>query len=543
MALPSPDCDVVIIVRAVSDRVAVLNALTEHGERSVESEIKIKDAKLAFFRNHDGRRIAVTVAASKDPRARMDRMRDVATRTRCSCVALIQPGYTAQDLQMRRQIPDGCVPMFVEDTNMLLEILGYTQNINPLGREILNPLFPREVPSARPVPPLSPIRVEAESDDDLEGMLQSLLIPEPGSMPPRVTPNRGGGPSTIRVGPGSTVFSNVSMDAATFRSIMDAAPRYRGNVSAVIDMPATREEEEILNRPRSQPPSRRRLGSGGSIMTNDLVPPGPFRRAVPSAATVRLSPPPDYGVEDDEEHGYQPLVPFPRNPPTVPVINDIDGPDEYDRIMRAQDGYTGAVPPSMSARDFESAIRLARQLDAQATDMEALERAAEPVADVRAGRPMTAQERRRVSRRRVEEQGQQSAVVRVVKKTKKNPAMAPREEAPNITAMCVPAKYNRCTICLDGHITTAVLPCMHMLFCYACISKWVEVHHNCPACKTGVEATIQPRTLFDAPEEHKRRKLDPEDKDRDKNARANRKEVADALRKEAQDLEDGVESE
>lgn len=629
------ECDIAIIVRSPGEKIAVLNGLTEQGEGSILEEVELKGAKLSFFRNHDGRRVGIIVSASKDPRARMDRMYDVANKTGCTCVILIKPEYTAQDLKRRRiDLPNGCMPMFVEELDMFLDVLGYDANIGALSREVLKPLFTPEqgvhrapevraaVPIQVPPPavrrgagtllggrPSRAVDVEDQIDEDMGVMMDAWL----GNTTPVSTSQPR---STIRAGPGSTILSNVSLDAATFRSIMESAPGRGPNISGVTYMPATEEEEDAVawvtlpGGRRVVPPTRADIRPPPRLV-NDMAPRPRFHRAVPSAATVRLSPPPRGDLEDEDTYAArmypllnsEPLVPAPRNPPQQRNWTPMDPMDPWiDRMLREnaeweanrdrspsslphfpgpqapavapdppvterpawlqdmtqgfgraqrrlQQGTPVSLPrlpprrevpaePAMPP-EFQAAIQLARQVDAQVAE----EREAQSSG---AGRPMTSHERRLRSRRRVEEQGQQQVVTRLVTDKKVKAAMAPREEDPNIGAMCTTAEDNTCTICMESHITTLVLPCNHMLFCHGCISKWVDAHGNCPTCKTAVVTTVQPRTKFDAPNEHKRRRLETEPgtaPEANKHSKARRKEVAELLRKEAAELEAGVEPE
>ena len=85
----------------------------------------------------------------------------------------------------------------------------------------------------------------------------------------------------------------------------------------------------------------------------------------------------------------------------------------------------------------------------------------------------------------------------------------PREEESGLLAMATTAASNTCIICASNHVTTMVLPCRHTLFCYKCITVWIEQAHNCPSCRGNVDTAIQMITNTDVNTESKKRLLDP----------------------------------
>jgi|WetSurMetagenome_2_1015567.scaffolds.fasta_scaffold00184_11 hypothetical protein len=648
------DCDVVIIVRSPAARLAILNGLTEQGERSITREVLYGGTKVSFFRNHDGRKVAITVSAAKDPRARMEKMSDVAKRFGCSCVALINAEYNVQDMKRRRtEVPDGCAIIFLDDVNMLLEVLGYQENISALQREVLKPLFPAEsAPKPKPVaaatvvsvalpptpnldvaPRLPPVPVLGRSQssrsvviipDDDEEDNEVVEDPDNGSL----SVSTGGGRSTIRAGPGSTIISGVNMmDAATLRSIMERAPGHTPNVSRVVAMPANAAERAAVTRANQRSAARNRPRE--FPLVNEMIPNPPYQRSVP---TRLPAPPVPFHLRDEANPNYQPLVAYANDPPGSSgfrprdaayhrvvrdeyVINDLDDDDDnvglpfptiYDRqrpqwlrdmemassVGQPYRGFSAAAygtsfmsagepPPSDMPPGFQDALNLARRVDAQAMDQEAADMAAAmeesrlvmdearrlndlgagPMIPIDAappapaagrlahgvGHPRTARERREMAQRRMQERAQQRDVARVVlqdRKVKKAAVPKPREEDPDIQAMCTTAEDNTCTICQTSHITATVVPCGHTLFCYKCIKEWTDAHGTCTACRAEVVAVIQLRTKFDAQTEHKKIKLDPAaDDERKKSALERRKERAAALKKEAEDLEAGIDPE
>ena len=572
-------CDLVIVVRSSSCRIALLNALTEGGQASVEEEVQIEGSKLSFIRNHDGRKVGIIVSKASDVRARMDKMSTVATRTFCSFMALIKPGYTAEDMKIRRtQIPPGCAVVFVEDLEMLMELLGYRE-IEAMQREVLKPLF-------------------ADGAGVHRAQDGSVVVSSGGS--------------TVRAGRGSTVLANVSMDANGFRVLMgmdsaDNPPR----VPVVVDMPASREEAEAAiagrrNRPAPAQVDRagwdpddvhftglvvreddEHLHGGRHMVSSNLGFPASQEEAEARFTALRLAPPRPFPPsrpaarrvfpivnETRPRRQFQRQVPVPRpssgpevvgsSPPVRPRRPAPHEPPELDAEwdlmsfpppvnFNNDDAEPPALPwlrrddPRDSAYGMEPAsnsvwadhLASMRQLDQAESDRRT---GLPPGPPAVAPRPLTAEDRRRMGRRRVDEQSQQQSLTRIASNRETKAAISKvREEDEDILAMCTTADDNTCTICLASHITTALIPCRHFLFCHACITKWLDVNDGCPTCKTPVASTIQLLTKFDVHDEHKRRKLDPVNTDRDKTARARRKEVADALRKEADELEAGLE--
>ena len=84
-----------------------------------------------------------------------------------------------------------------------------------------------------------------------------------------------------------------------------------------------------------------------------------------------------------------------------------------------------------------------------------------------------------------------------------------RDETENTMAMGTTAENNTCMICMTSHITTAVLPCRHHLFCNACITKWLENSKKCPMCKQEVLTCVQLIGHLDVQEECRKRERDP----------------------------------
>jgi len=591
-------CDVVLIVRTAAARLALLNALTDRGQLSVENEVQLEGSKMSCFRNRDKRKVGIIVSAAADPRARMLKMCGVAAKTKCSSLGLIDAGYDVEFLQRRRaELPSRCGVMFVDDLEMLMDLLGY-DHIQAIQREILKPIFTAgaDTDLPNPLPPVSATARPKETVITVEDYGEPSDGDEDGSI--RVS----GGGSTVQAGPGSVVMSNVSMDGATFRALMDIAAQQRPGSSPfqVVPMPATPEEHRALNRSgsgsgsgpqRVRKPSLvevdRKLnrsvpghsrGRGTSIMVNDMAPKRRIERTVPSPAVVRLPSP--------SPRRYPPLVPTRRAPPPAPGqwadvdlmdMDEDEEPEEPEEEEEEQeDRYWDAgeeiesvarpEPPSppevpeVPGRPQWLAAFYARN-EALAPRGQAPQNAPPPspsdafarivheqallhvdplAAESALPLPMTRNERRRHQRQRADERSQQRALGRLAKNEKTKKAVSKvREEAPDIAAMCTTAEDNTCTICMHSHITTLLLPCRHALFCHGCITPWVQAHNNCPTCKTPVVTTVQMLTKFDPIEEHERRKRDPTNLERDTSVKKYRKERADALRKEADDLEAG----
>ncbi|KAJ4462410.1 hypothetical protein PAPYR_1042 [Paratrimastix pyriformis] len=49
-----------------------------------------------------------------------------------------------------------------------------------------------------------------------------------------------------------------------------------------------------------------------------------------------------------------------------------------------------------------------------------------------------------------------------------------------------------CMICMDAHRDTVVMPCMHFLYCHACLTKHQHTgRHTCPACRTPISGLLK----------------------------------------------------
>jgi hypothetical protein len=533
------ECDLVLIVRTPAARDAVLNAVTDEGVKSVQSEMQVEGSKMCFFRNHDGRKVGIIVSAASSDLARKRKMEGIATRVTCPCIGLIDPGYSAGDINPRTSlVPPSCALVFIEDVEMLMEVLGYRM-VDGMQREVLKPLFLRQ-----------PQQPEAHA-----GAREDQTAP-------------------IRM---------LDIDATAFRALRAQAAEQGPHEEAEALRRSRIEATEALRRSRIGAHQRR-----VSVMVNDVEVRPRFERAVPSAAAQqaarnelpprapnRRAPPlrndPHYDNMDfmgnpmdlgeGEEPAYQdqppdyyphyeegpsnvfPLMQSPQSanhsnrpagtPPPAWYVDMMFAarPDERsDRSVRAP-----PLPNDPRERAQEMLQQQMRQIDIDAAD----NAVAVPSSGVQLPvLPMTNQERRRRSRLRVDERSQQQALTGLVanKQTKKA-LEKKRDEATDIDAMCISAEDNACTICMEKHITTMVLPCRHTSFCHACISYWVDAHNTCPTCKAEVATIVQMITKFDAIEEHKRRRLEADSKDDNKAAKARRREVAAALRKEADELE------
>ena len=113
-----------------------------------------------------------------------------------------------------------------------------------------------------------------------------------------------------------------------------------------------------------------------------------------------------------------------------------------------------------------------------------------------------------LARQRMAQNQTLSAVRNALKKPESRKMVEKREEDKDIDAMPVTADDNTCMICMTSHITTLAIPCMHLLFCNGCITKWIEKAPKCPSCNTPVSSTVQVRGKFNPQDEHQRRKRD-----------------------------------
>jgi len=555
----STKCDVVLIVRTPAAKLALLNGLTERGQLSVESEVTMEGSKMYCFRNRDKRKVGIIVSAATDARARLLKMCGVAAKTGCECLGLIDAGYDVEFMKQRRaDVPSGCAVLFVDDLEMLMDLMGYDR-IEAIQREVLKPLFAQEPAVVAPPPPPVPLSSRSSS------VITAEDYGDPSDEDVLVRNGASSSSSSVQAGPGSVVMSNVSMDGATFRALMGlaAAQAPGSNPFQVVHMPANAEEELVLNESRRRRRANQSImvdGGGGSSSGTG------FQRVVPSAFTERL--------QQEFAASHRPLVPS-RRTPLVPGshvnldlmdVGDDDDDDNEDREDNYEDlgeevesiaipeetpevvsvqrphwleAFYAHNPAVSRPRDIPPGSRNLPQPPLLPIPPSPLPPPLSPTVS-EAVRPMTNSERRRRQRHRANEQSQQRALGRIArnKETKKAVSKV-REEAADISAMCTTAEDNTCTICMSSHITTMVLPCRHAHFCHGCITPWVNVHNNCPTCKTAVVTTVQMLTKFDPIEEHERRKRHPENLERDASAKARRKERADALRKEADELEMG----
>jgi len=113
-------------------------------------------------------------------------------------------------------------------------------------------------------------------------------------------------------------------------------------------------------------------------------------------------------------------------------------------------------------------------------------------------------------RRHEEETNARNAVLLSVIDDKAKKAMELRNEDDDMEAMFVSADDNSCMICLSRHVTAMLLPCLHYKFCKECITEWVKKTPKCPECRTEDVTIVQPRGRFDAQDEHRKRKGNPE---------------------------------
>lgn len=49
-----------------------------------------------------------------------------------------------------------------------------------------------------------------------------------------------------------------------------------------------------------------------------------------------------------------------------------------------------------------------------------------------------------------------------------------------------------CEICMSSNRDTVIMPCMHFMFCYECLSKMQQQQQNkCPACRTPISGLLK----------------------------------------------------
>jgi hypothetical protein len=54
----------------------------------------------------------------------------------------------------------------------------------------------------------------------------------------------------------------------------------------------------------------------------------------------------------------------------------------------------------------------------------------------------------------------------------------------------------KCCICMDGVRDTLIMPCMHFLYCNACMRRNSATSNNCPACRTNIQGLLKCHTNY-----------------------------------------------
>lgn len=119
---------------------------------------------------------------------------------------------------------------------------------------------------------------------------------------------------------------------------------------------------------------------------------------------------------------------------------------------------------------------------------------------LRAGRSREAVQMMDAAAQELREERQQrqiSNAVTIMKTDKRvqhvTKAQIASEDDRDIPAMTILREHNTCTICVDRHITSMVLPCAHLLFCRTCIELWKEKANTCPKCRAKINMIVDPK--------------------------------------------------
>lgn len=114
-----------------------------------------------------------------------------------------------------------------------------------------------------------------------------------------------------------------------------------------------------------------------------------------------------------------------------------------------------------------------------------------------------------IARQRIADNANRVQISRAIGKPESRKLLAARKEDPGIEPMATTADDNTCMVCMSTHVTTLLLPCLHMMYCHKCILEWQKTSDKCPSCNAKIESVVQPRTIFNPQEEHTRRCKDP----------------------------------
>jgi hypothetical protein len=472
---PPCACDVLIIVPSAKDRTTLINGLSVNGQQHVDH--KVDGAILTVFPAVGGRRCGVTVSQSADVRARMNKVAAVTKRTQCSCLLLIRPNYTNEDLKVRRvDVPSSCVTLFVNDLELLFDV--FDQDFDGMRRNVLGDLFPTN----------TPMDIVEEEDGEVNNNAVSIRVEEDVD---------GMGGSIMRIMEPIIQFTTPVVNMPARRnSRRDPAPRrpsppIRGSQPARVGP-----WRDIAERPH-------RLADnfvGGSDALQAAVARGDI---TPASLGAQIAA--DFGSRVRYE---QPSPAWNRFPQLVD--DDEDNSDD-----------NGLDPPGVVVNPPAAAIP-------------------DNNVPARVGRSaaLTAGDLRRYAQRRDSQRNEEQQLTRLSTQPATKAAISkPREEDTDIKAMALTAEDNSCMICMDCQITTVAMPCRRYLFCHACITKWLETSKRCPQCNTEVVATVQIITKVNMQDEHRKRKRHPDNPDRDAAAVAHCQTVAKLLRAEADALD------
>jgi hypothetical protein len=150
---------VVVVVSNAYHRQEKVRALRRPGTPEATNVLLKKAAPISRFIGNDGSVYGVTVHASKDARARMNRLPELAAMTKCSRLILVNQGYTIEDLKRRRiSLPDECGCFFATESEFMGDVLEAGPEIRRTLRHIFGEPEPR--------PPSPPIIVIDDDDDE-----------------------------------------------------------------------------------------------------------------------------------------------------------------------------------------------------------------------------------------------------------------------------------------------------------------------------------------------------------------------------------------
>lgn len=166
--------DILILVRSRLKKQIVVSTL---GDDASVTHVNRKGGGTYFSPiGSYGRRVCfIATTESQNVEARMKKACSLARSKACATLVLIDPGYSVDDMRTKMTkktgLPDACNALVVEDVELLLDVLGITQQLDAQQRQTLSRVFEdddsgvKRVAAAAPPPP--PPRLESPLSSEL----------------------------------------------------------------------------------------------------------------------------------------------------------------------------------------------------------------------------------------------------------------------------------------------------------------------------------------------------------------------------------------